>query len=85
MGCHGFRLQRTGHRGKISGCHLSVPPCDSLDWLRLDPGQQLLDELLHRHHLLWRAEPVTPLRAGSPVAPCHHAMALAALSLCVTA
>lgn len=31
VGCHGFRLQRTGHGGKISGCDLGVLPCDSLD------------------------------------------------------
>lgn len=69
VGCHGFRLQRTGHGGKIGGCDLGVLPCNSLDWLRLDPGQQLLDELLHRHHLLRRAQ--SPSRRGSSRAlPC---------------
>lgn len=56
-GCHGFRLQRTGHRGKIGSCDLGILPCDSLDWLCLDPGQQLLNELLHRHHLLQESRP----------------------------
>lgn len=69
VGCHGFRLQRTGHGGKISGCDLGVLPCDSLDWLHLDPGQQLLDKLLHRHHLLRRAQSPS-LQRSSRAMPC---------------
>lgn len=42
-------------------------PATSLDWLRLDPGQQLLNELLHRHHLLRRVQSLS-LRGSS--APC---------------
>lgn len=74
-GGHGFRVQRTGHGGK-SGGDLGVLPCDSLERLCLDPGQQLLDELLHRQHLLRAQSPVCgaaqgvglsrPLRGSEP-------------------
>lgn len=69
VGCHGFHLQQTGHGGKISGCDLGVLPCNSLDWLHLDPGQQLLNELLHRHHLLQTAQSPS-LRGSSRAVRC---------------
>lgn len=69
VGCHGFHLQWTGHEGKIGGCDLGVLPRDSLHWLRLDPGQQLLNELLHCHHLLRRAHSPS-LRGSSSAVPC---------------